>query len=173
MLSKPNFSKPERSYPNTVMILLSTIALFALSLLGWVMMDVPFRGGIDSRVFTLYGEMLGLYGFTLGITVWNLGVSWYMVIELVVPFLSFILFVSLILLIISLVKRQSDKKSTFAYWGFALSALVPAVFIILMLGVSFSVGGGIVRITIAPILSLIISIVAMKFFVKAPKPGKH
>ena len=148
--------------------LLSSIALIILSLPGWVIIDAPFRGNVDTRVFTLYEELFGLSSFTLGITVGGLlGDSWEMVIMYVTGFLPFVFFASLVLLTLSIVKYQTDKGKTFAYYGFALSAFVPAVFITLMLIVSASAGGGIVRITVIPVLSLILSIIAMKFFTKS------
>jgi len=73
--------------------------------------------------------------------------------------LSIMLIISFILLIISIINHRSKEHTKFACWGFRLSAIVTAIFILSILFVTD--GGSFEILTIFPFLCLLIAIIGM------------
>ena len=87
--------------------------------------------------------------------------------------LLLLLIFSFVLLIISFSKYRQGINKNLVYWGFGLSALSHALFIITMFFIdskitemSFNMAKSVIKPSIFPFLSIVIAIVTMVFFVK-------
>ena len=78
--------------------------------------------------------------------------------------LLFALLISFLLLAISLVKYQSEKRVKFAYWGFGIAAFVSVIFMLFIIFLNEGIEDS--GLTIFPFLTLATSVIAMIFFVE-------
>jgi|GEM_PF-13525 len=84
------------------------------------------------------------------------------VIAAILIVISILLMASFVLLIIALICNKSKKGTVLIYVGFGLAALVSAIFILSIAGIDR------MQITVYPVLSLVIAVLAMMFAAKRP-----
>ena len=146
--------------------LISTIAAFVLSLFSWVKVDLQsgyfcmqgiYHTDMSFNLFSFWGklnvfdDMIALSNVTDAIKATSM-------------ILSILMFVSLTLLIVFLIKFRSKRRAIFAYCGFGLMALVSLTFIEMPLIYNIHM-----VMTAFPFLTLVVSIIGILF---NDKPNK-
>ena len=141
--------------PKTILIILIGMLGVALfSLLDWIKVDY-YLGSINLNLFSLWGK-LGNISLLFG-SAQELNALKFTIITL-----SILLIISFILLLVSLVKYQSKQEPTLAYWGFGLSTLVSAAFIILIIYINIQIDASLFSsLTIFPFSTFIVALVSM------------
>jgi CDP-diglyceride synthetase len=139
------------------MTFIGAVGVLIFSLLDWIDMGY----GISFNLFNLWGKLKdsGL-NWLLGGSQEFQSAKTFMIV------LSIVLIAAFVLLAVSLAKHQSKERATLAYWGFGLTALVPAAFMISILAVTE--GDGIEALTIFPLLTLVVAVIGLIFLVKKP-----
>ena len=139
---------------------IGAIGVIIFSLLNWV--DISFWGfSIKFSLFSLSKELDNSFFREVFKNYYEITL-----IRIVVVILVISLVLSFALLIISLVKPQSQNKSVLAYCGFGICAIVTVIFIVAMIFVSNEIEHWIM--TVFPFLTLGTAIISMIFFVKQP-----
>ena len=140
-------------------VLAGTIGVIFFSLFNWVYYyDGWYESTWVGRQYEYYFWGSSLFGLLNGfnVNVITTGIVFQPDIFVISMIVSFFLLITSLLM-----KPQLKAKSTLAYSGFGLCAIVTTIFIILITMTVFSV-------TIFPFLTLAVAILAMKFLVKRP-----
>ncbi len=154
---------------------IGAVPLVIMSMLNWA--TIPVSGYFTDRVvgFNLFnlrnilndiGELLGIFDVQSQV---------FTVFKTIVIIMLVLLLLSFALLVISLIKNNSETRAKFAYWGFGLNAFVSAVFIVATWIINNQVGEAsdglilsVISLTFFPYFMFVIAVAAMIFFVKRP-----
>gem|GEM_PF-3385972 len=147
---------------NSLGMIAATAGVIFFSLFNWVKISIGWGLSINASLFSIVSmfnsrEIRFLLGGSTELTL----------IRIVSVILMIAMLLSFAALIVSMfMKPQSKTKPTLAYSGFGLCAIVTTIFIVVVLYFSLSIEQWIL--TVFPIFTLAIAILAMKYLIKRP-----
>ena len=136
------------------MIFIGVIGAICFSLLDWINIPLGYGYAVNFNLFSLWGKLedSGLNLLFGGLQEFENAKTFLLI-------LAIALVMSFVLQIISLVRHQSKESATLSYLGFGLSALVPLIFIVVVMNITKEIDG--TGLTIFPFLTIACALAAM------------